>query len=67
MFYIYIYIHIYMYGHREEGARYKGFELSMIMTSIQRPAPTTRYHTYAIINKGRVCDVSTGFDLHASA
>lgn len=30
----------------------QGLELSMIMTSIQRQAPPTRYHTYAIINTG---------------
>ena len=33
----------------------QGLQLSMIMTSIQRPAPPTRYHTYAIINTGLEC------------
>lgn len=31
-------------------ARFRGFELSMIMTFIQRPATPTRYHTHTIIN-----------------
>lgn len=41
----------YIYVRIEEGAQIQGSGLSMIMTSIQRPAPPTRYHTYAIINR----------------